>query len=79
MSDMKRPVCGKEYTDRDEAVDEGRDEADVSISAQHAYSLSELVKYFRKMIEQGYITQNPKRSDELTMGYCDELLEDLNG
>lgn len=51
----------------------------VFISKCHAYSLSEMVKYFRKMIEQGYITQSPHRSDELTMGYCDELLEDLNG
>lgn len=50
----------------------------VFISKCHAYSLSELVKYFRKMIEQAHITQSPERSDELTMGYCDELLEDLN-
>lgn len=49
----------------------------VSVSTQHAYSLSELVKYFKKMIEQGHIPDTPSRNNELTAGYCDELLEDL--
>ena len=54
-------------------------EPQVSITALHAYSLIELVKYFRKMIQRGHITQSPGRSDGLTMAYCNELLEDLNG
>lgn len=74
---MNCPTCDKEYIDEDVAADEGKIESRISISAQHAYSLSELVKYFRKMIEQGHIKESPERSDELTMGYCDELLEDL--
>lgn len=49
----------------------------VTISANHAYSLMELVKYFRAMIEQGHIPEEPGRSDGLTIGYCDELLEGL--
>jgi len=53
----------------------------ISITAQHAYSLSELVEWFKKMIEQaskdGFVTKALGRSDELTAGYCDELLEDL--
>lgn len=47
------------------------------IAAQHAHSLSELVKWFKKMIEQGHISDTLNRSDKLTAGYCDELLEDL--
>lgn len=53
-----------------------REEA-VSILSRHAYSLSEMVKWFKKMIEQGNMPEAPGRSDELTVGYCDELLEDL--
>lgn len=49
-----------------------------SITVKHADSLSCLVNYFRRMIEHHHITQSPGRSDELTMEYCDELLEDLN-
>lgn len=48
-----------------------------SITVKHADSLSCLVNYFRRMIEQHHISQTPERSDELTMAYCDELLEDL--
>ena len=52
-----------------------------SISKQHAFSLSELVKWFKKMIEQagkeGITVEASGRSDKLTMGYCDELLGDL--
>lgn len=50
----------------------------VTITAQHAYSLRELVVYFKKMIEQAEIPVEPGRSDELTAGYCDELVEDLS-
>lgn len=49
----------------------------VTISANHAYSLVGLVKYFRTMIEQGHIPDEPGRSDGLTIGYCDELLKGL--
>ncbi len=47
------------------------------ITAQHAYSLAELVKWFKKMIEAGNMPEQPGRSDVLTAGYCDELLKDL--
>ena len=70
---MKCPECGKDYTDRDVAADEGKIEPDITISAQHAYSLSELVKHYRQMIN---VRAKPNAS--LTMEYCDELLEDLN-
>lgn len=49
----------------------------VIITAQHAHSLSELVKWFKKMIEQSQMPDTPGRSDELTVGYCDELIRDL--
>jgi len=49
------------------------------ISGFHAQSLSCLVKYFREMAEQSYIPENEKRGDELTMDYCNELIEALDG
>lgn len=50
-----------------------------TITTQHTYSLSEMVKWFKKLIEEGNIPDEPAggRSDELTAAYCDELLEDL--
>jgi hypothetical protein len=44
----------------------------IFITAQHAFSLAELVKHYRKMIE----TMN-KDNAPLTMEYCDELIKDL--
>lgn len=49
----------------------------VSISEQHAYSLSAMVKWFRKLILEAKMPATAERSDELTAEYCDELLEDL--
>lgn len=46
----------------------------ITISAEHAYSLIELVKHYRKMIEVMGEDASP-----LTTLYCDELLEDLDG
>ena len=46
----------------------------VTISAQHAYSLRCLVKHYRRMIEH-----LGRGNSELTVEYCDELLEDLQG
>lgn len=47
------------------------------ITKQHAYSLNAMVKWFKKMIEQRNMPETLGRSDELTTGYCDELLKDL--
>ena len=49
----------------------------VTVTREHAYSLVELVKWFKAMIETGNVPESQKRSDELTAAYCDELLEDL--
>ncbi len=49
----------------------------VVISAQHAQSLAAMVQWFKELTEKGMMMQEPGRSDELTIGYCDELLEDL--
>ncbi len=54
-----------------------KESKDVTISGQHAHSLTTLVKWFKKMIEQGNMPEQEGRSDELTAAYCDELLEDL--
>jgi len=44
----------------------------IQISEQHAYSLSELVEYFKLLIEKRAEPNAP-----LTLEYCDELLEAL--
>lgn len=44
-----------------------------SITIFHAHSLVELVKHYRKMIEA-----RGEDNAQLTMAYCDDLLEDLN-
>jgi hypothetical protein len=44
----------------------------VTITKQHAFSLRELVKHYRQMID----VRN-KENAPLTIAYCDELLEDL--
>ena len=49
----------------------------VIVSPQHAHSLIALVQYFKGMIETGNVSDEPGRSDELTIGYLDELLEGL--
>ena len=49
----------------------------VSITAEHGYSLIEMVKYFKDLIAAAEMPVKPGRSDELTSAYCDELLEDL--
>ncbi len=49
----------------------------VSISAGHAQSLVKMVQWFRDMIKAVELPECPRRSDELTAAYCDELLEDL--
>jgi len=45
----------------------------IQISEQHAYSLSELVKWFKFVIEERAEPNAP-----LTLEYCDELLEALS-
>jgi len=50
----------------------------VSITEQHAYSLSKMVKWFKKLILEAKMPATEERSDELTAEYCDELLDDLN-
>lgn len=49
----------------------------VVISGQHAFSLVRMVQWFRDMIMAVELPECPRRSDELTTAYCDELLEDL--
>lgn len=50
----------------------------ISISKQHAYSLSELVKMFKVFIDNANLPDTETRKDEWTKEYCDELLKDLN-
>lgn len=45
----------------------------ISITEQHAFSLAELVKHYRKMIET-----LGKDNAALTVAHCDELIEDLS-
>jgi len=54
-----------------------RPEPCVPITEQHAHSLIELVKYFRKMVKDGVVPEGEGRSDALTTEYCDDLLEGL--
>ena len=49
----------------------------VALSDQHAFSLSELVSWFKRLILAGYVPEDLNRSDILTSSYCDELLEAL--
>ena len=56
-------------------IDE-KDES-VIITKQHADSLIALCEWFKGMIDAADIPESPTRSDELTTGYCDELMEDL--
>ena len=50
----------------------------VIITKQHAYSLSVMVVWFKKFIKTENMPASELRSNELTAGYCDELLKDLN-
>ena len=76
--DMANPCCSKGY-DHDIFVEGARAlKRNVLITEQHAHSLRELVNSFKQFIEFANIPATEKRSDEWTMGYCDELLEDLN-
>lgn len=61
----------------DEIFNKIQPDIPITISHQHVFSLSELVKWFKKMIEDGNMPEQPGRSNVLTAGYCDELLEDL--
>jgi len=47
------------------------------ISGDHAFALRRLVGFFQIMIKEGVAPECDGRSDELTMGYCDELMEAL--
>lgn len=77
--DMANPACSKGY-DHDKFVAGSRAlKRNVIVSKQHAFSLSELVNKFKQFIEFANIPKTERRSDEWTMGYCDELLDDLNG
>ncbi len=49
----------------------------VVITTQHAHSLAAMVQWFRQLADKGMMMQEPGRSDGLTVGYCDELLEEL--
>ena len=49
----------------------------VAVSDQHAYSLYQLVGWFQRMINVGYIPEDMDRSNALTAEYCDELMEEL--
>ena len=48
------------------------------ISKEHAYSLSEMVKYFRLLVLEERIPTDGTCSDQLTTEYCDELIGALN-
>ena len=49
----------------------------ICLSEQHAYSLTRLVKWFKTFCDAGNIPNEEGRSDQLTSGYCNELLEAL--
>jgi hypothetical protein len=49
----------------------------ITISTQHAFSLSEMVKAFKKTMLVADLPETELRTDELTDAYCDELLEAL--
>lgn len=50
----------------------------ICITEQHAYSLREMVEYFKQLVIAAHLPATAKRSEQLTSVYCDELLEDLN-
>jgi hypothetical protein len=52
-------------------------DAEVCITRQHAQSLAKMVLWFRQMVQACEMPEGDMRSDMLTTGYCDELLEDL--
>jgi len=49
----------------------------IAITQDQAFSLVRLVKWFKGLVGAGNMPQEEGRSDELTSGYCDELLEAL--
>ena len=53
------------------------DRNQVCILEQHAASLAKMTQWFKDMIKAVELPECPRRSDELTVAYCDELLEDL--
>lgn len=70
--DIANPGCSKGY-DHDTFVAGSRAlKRNLIITKQHAYSLGELVKHYKKMI-----VCLGKGNCELTAEYCDELLKDL--
>lgn len=50
----------------------------IEITDIHADSLSEMVRYFKKMVQASDIPATEIRSDRLTTEYCNELIEALN-
>ena len=49
----------------------------VTITKDNAFALRRLVGFFQIMIKEGVAPECDGRNDELTMGYCDELMEAL--
>ena len=50
---------------------------ETQLSTQHAHSLIRLVKWFKTFVPAGNMPGEAGRSDELTVGYCNELLAAL--
>lgn len=51
--------------------------SDVQINGDHAFSLIEMVKWFRELVDEADMPSGDSRSDKLTAEYCDELIEAL--
>ena len=73
LSDAEHIPTGPAYWI--DGIDKLRESA--IITTEHAYSLAEMVKYFKEMVAMAEMSVKPGRSDELTTAYCDELLKDL--
>jgi hypothetical protein len=52
----------------------GRNEKKVVVNEQHAFSLIEMVKWFKGMVNEVDMPAGPDRSDKLTTEYCNELI-----
>lgn len=46
----------------------------LGMSEQHAFSLGEMVRWFRDLIDTAKLPPSPGRATDLTVAYCDELL-----
>lgn len=51
----------------------------ICLCDHHAYSLKEMVRWFKKMIKTGNFPDGVERTDQLTTEYCDELIGALSG